>query len=199
MSAHEANPQKEVRDTTDKELLALYQARNQNAVRETENRFGGYCYTIAYNILGSRQDAEECVNDTLLRLWDSIPPAEPDDFYAYIAALTRNLARNRYKHDHAAKRRGAEADLALDELVQMPAANDSVEETVDGRRLGAAINAFLETLSKKQRIIFVQRYWYGMAVEEIAEEQHMPKGTVTVSLMRTRKKLQSYLERGGLM
>ena len=105
----------------------------------------------------------------------------------------------RYKHDHAAKRRGAEADLALDELVQMPAASDSVEETVDGRRLGAAINAFLETLSKKQRVIFVQRYWYGMAVEEIAEEQHMPKGTVTVSLMRTRKKLQSYLERGGLM
>ena len=188
-----------MRDTTDKELLALYHARNENAVKETEAKFGGYCYAIAYNILGSRQDAEECVNDTLLRLWDTIPPAQPDDFYAFIAALTRNLARDRYKHDHAGKRGGSEADLALEELVQMPAGEESVEEAVDGRRLGAAISAFLYTVSKRQRVIFMQRYWYGRTVDEIAADLRVPKGTVTVTLMRMRKKLQSYLEKEGWM
>lgn len=188
-----------MRHTTDKELLALYFARNESALAETEARFGGYCYTIAYNILGSAQDAEECVNDTLLRLWDAIPPAQPDDFYAYIAALTRNLARNRYRRDHAKKRCGAEADLALEELIQMPAASETVEDTVDGRQLGAALNSFLSGLPQKQRVVFVQRYWYGMPVDEIAAEQHLPKGTVTVTLMRVRKKLQSYLQEEGFL
>lgn len=188
-----------MRDTTDKELLALYNARNEDAVKETEARFGSHCFAIAYSILGTRQDAEECVNDALLRLWNSIPPAEPDDFYAYIAALTRNLARDRYKHDHAGKRGGTAADIALEELVQMPAGNASVEEAVDGRRLGAAISAFLYTLPKRQRVIFMQRYWYGRAVDEIAADLHMPKGTITVTLMRVRKKLQSYLEKEGFM
>lgn len=188
-----------MRHTTDKDLLALYFARDQKAVSETQKQFGGYCYTIAYNILGNAQDAEECVNDTLMRLWDAIPPAEPEDFYAYTAALARNLARNRYKHDHVMKRGGSESDIALDELAQMPADRDSVEDTVDGRQLGSALNDFLAELPKKQRVMFVQRYWYGMPVEEIAADLHLPKGTVTVTLMRVRKKLQSYLERGGFV
>lgn len=190
---------KGVRDTADSELLALYFARDEAALAETQKRFGGYCYTVAYNILGNAQDAEECVNDTLMRLWNAIPPAQPDDFYAYAAALTRNLARNRYKHDHVQKRGGSEADYALDELVQMPAGGDSVEQEVDARSLGSALNSFLGSLPQKQRIIFVQRYWYGMATEDIAAELHLPKGTVTVTLMRVRKKLQSYLERGGFL
>ena len=186
-------------NTTDKELLALFQARDQKALAETEKRFGGYCYTVAYNILGNAQDAEECVNDTLMRVWEAIPPAQPDDLYAYIAAITRNLARNRYKHLHVQKRGGAESELALDELVQMPASGESVEEQVDARGLGVALNRFLSTLPEKQRIMFVRRYWYGMPVNEVAAEQHLPKGTVTVTLMRIRKKLQSYLQKEGLL
>ena len=184
---------------TDSELMALYQARDEKAVSEAQSRFGGYCYTIAYNILGNAQDAEECVNDTMLRLWEAIPPAAPEDFYAYTAALTRNLAKNRRKSQHTQKRGGGEMSVALDELVQLAADGDSVEQLTDVRALGGAINAFLSALPKKQRILFVQRYWYGMPVDDIAAEQHLPKGTVTVTLMRTRRKLQSYLQEEGFL
>ena len=100
----------------DADLLALYFARDERASNETYRKFGGYCYTIANNILGSDPDAEECVNDVLLRLWEKIPPAKPDNFYAFIATVTRNLARNRFRAENARKRGGGEIPLVLDEL-----------------------------------------------------------------------------------
>ena len=117
----------------DHDLIALYFDRNEQASAETYRQFGGYCYTIAHNILGSEQDAEECVNDVLIRLWERIPPARPDNFYGYIAAVTRSIARNRYTASRAQKRGGGEIAAALDELNDC-ADSDSVDAQIDRRR-----------------------------------------------------------------
>ncbi len=182
----------------DADLLALYFARDERASNETYRKFGGYCYTIANNILGSDPDAEECVNDVLLRLWEKIPPAKPDNFYAYIATITRNIARNRYRKENAQKRGGSETPLALDELRDCTGP-DTVEQELDSRVLGGVIDKFLGTLKEQHRIIFVQRYWYLCSVEDIAEDLGISKSNVTVTLMRTRLKLRNYLEKEGFL
>ena len=183
----------------DDAIIALYEARDEAALVQTQEKFGGYCYTIVYNILGNSQDAEECVNDMLIKLWNAIPPAKPDNLYAYVAATSRNLARNRWTGAHRQRRSSGEAEIALDELVSMPAASDEVERDVDGPALGDALNSFLGTISEEHRKIFVQRYWYFMPVEDIAEDLNITKSKVTVTLMRTRKKLQTYLEQEGYL
>ena len=182
----------------DADLLALYFARDERASNETYRKFGGYCYTIANNILGSGPDAEECVNDVLLRLWEKIPPAKPDNFYAYIATITRNIARNRYRAENAQKRGGSEVALALDELRDCTGP-DTVEQELESRALGGVIDTFLGTLKERHRVIFVQRYWYLSPIEDIAEDLGITKSTVTVSLMRTRQKLRTYLEKEGFL
>ena len=182
----------------DAELIALYYARDERASDETFRKFGGYCYTIAHNILGSSQDSEECVNDVLLRLWERIPPAKPDNLYAYTAAVTRSIARNRYAASQTKKRGGGETALVLDELRDCTDP-DSVEQQLDNRELGETINAFLGTLKEQHRIIFVQRYWYLCPVEDIAEDLGITKSKVTVTLMRTRQKLRTFLEKEGFL
>ena len=182
----------------DQDLIALYFERNEQASAETYRRFGGYCYTIANNILGSEQDAEECVNDVLIRLWNRIPPTRPDNFYGYIAAVTRSIARNRYAASRTQKRGGGEIELALDELFEC-SGPDNVERETDSRELGAALNAFLGTLKPDHRKIFVQRYWYFCPGEDIAENLHIKKSKVSVTLMRTRQKLRDYLEEEGFL
>ncbi len=182
----------------EKDLIALYFARDEQASAETYRQFGGYCYTIANNILGSEQDAEECVNDVLIRLWERIPPARPENFYGYIAAVTRSIARNRYAASRTKKRGGGEVALALDELLDC-SGTDDVEQETDRRALGAALNDFLGTLKPDHRKIFVQRYWYFCPVEDIAENLHLTKSKVSVTLMRTRAKLRDYLKKEGFL
>ncbi|MBR3268952.1 MAG: sigma-70 family RNA polymerase sigma factor [Oscillospiraceae bacterium] len=180
----------------DHDLIAMYFARNERAAAETERKFGGYCYTVAYNILGNAQDAEECVNDTLIRLWESIPPNQPKNLYAFIAAITRNIAKNKLKAAHVQRRGGSELPAVLDELRDCTDP-DTVEQEIDRRALGKVLNTFLGTLRRDHRIIFVQRYWYLCSVDDIAENLHITKSKVTVTLMRTRKKLAAYLEKEG--
>ena len=183
----------------DATVIALYESRDERALSLTQQEYGGCCYTVAYNILGSAQDAEECVNDTLMKLWNAIPPAKPDSLYAYAAATARNLAKNRYKQKHVQKRGGSEADIALDELSVLPIAPDNVEAESDARAMQEALNRFLETLSADHRKIFVQRYWYFMPVDDISNELGITKSKVTVTLMRTRTKLKNYLEKEGFL
>ena len=108
-------------------MLAMFRRRDESVLTHAQKQFGSYCYTIAYNILGNEQDAEECVNDTWLNLWNSIPPAEPESLYAFTAAVTRNLAKNRWKAAHRQRRGGGEAAIALEELLGEPAARDDVD------------------------------------------------------------------------
>ncbi|HAG14885.1 MAG TPA: RNA polymerase subunit sigma-70 [Ruminococcus sp.] len=182
----------------DSELIDLYFARNEQASAETMRQFGSYCYTIANHILGNQQDAEECVNDVLIRLWEHIPPARPDNLFAYIASAARSIALNRLKHSRAVKRGGGEQTLVLEELRDC-ASSDNVEQTLDSKALSETINTFLGTLKPKHRKIFVQRYWYFCSVDEIAEDLNISKSQVTVTLMRTRKKLRDRLEQEGFL
>lgn len=183
----------------DQEIIALYFARDEKASDETYRKFGGYAYTIANNILGCPQDAEELVNDLLVRLWERIPPAKPENLYAYIAAAARNLARTRYAAQHTQKRGSGQTELALDELRDCIGTPDSVECAVESHELAETLNRFLATLNPLHRKIFVQRYWYMSPVEDIAADLEIGKSRVTVSLMRTRKKLRDYLTKEGYL
>lgn len=183
----------------DKELIGLYFDRNEQAVAETQRKFGGYLYTIAHNILGSVQDAEECVNDVLMRLWDHIPPANPENVYAYFASVARSVATKRYKMKHAQKRGGGETTLVLDELHDCCTDPDTVEQHIDRMALQETITEFLETLKPEQQTIFVQRYWYVCPIEDIAEDLGISRSKVSVTLMRTRQKLRKHLEQEGFL
>ena len=183
----------------DRELIRLYFDRDERAVSETQRIFGGYLYTIAHNILGSVQDAEECVNDVLMRLWNHIPPAKPENVYAYFAAVARSVASKRYQMKHAQKRGGGETALVLDELHDCCTDPDTVEQQIDSRSLREAIAAFTETLKPEQQTIFIQRYWYVCPIEDIAENLGISKSKVSVTLMRTRQKLRKHLEQEGFL
>ncbi|HAG14366.1 MAG TPA: RNA polymerase subunit sigma-70 [Ruminococcus sp.] len=183
----------------DKELISLYIDRNEQAISETQRIFGKYFYTIAHNILGSNQDAEECVNDVLMRLWDHIPPTIPENAKAYFTSVARSVANKRYKMNHALKRGGGETPAVLDELYDCCLDSDSVEQQIDRKALSDAINAFLETLKPEHRIIFVLRYWSVYPVDEIAEKLDISHSKVTVTLMRTRQKLRKHLELEGFL
>jgi RNA polymerase sigma-70 factor (ECF subfamily) len=177
---------------SDHSLIALYEARDERAIEGTQKQFGGYLYTVAYNILGSAQDAEECVNDTLMQLWNVIPPNHPENFYAYAATISRNLARNRYASEHAQRRGGDTVPELLDELRDC-CSEQNVESEVNAHLLGEAVSRFLEGIKKKHRIIFVQRYFNHASVRDIAEQMHLRESYVTVSLTRTRQKLRTFL------
>ena len=181
----------------DERIVEMYFERNESAIKETEKKYGRYCYAIARRILCSEQDAEECVNDTYLRTWEAIPPHKPDRLSAFLGKIVRNLALNRYAHNHAQKRFEG-VDVALDELAEVLA--DPESELDDGQTLDLreALDGFLATLPAETRIIFLRRYWYFCAVKEIAESMGISEGRVKVTLHRTRSKLKEYLMKEGI-
>lgn len=139
----------------DREIVNLYWERNSNAIKETASKYGGYCKAIAKNILGNNEDAEECVNDTYLNTWNSIPPNRPNVLSTYLGKITRNLSFDRFRQRHADKRGGGEIELVLDELGECVSGADSVEQKVEKKELIRAINSFLDTLSQEKCNIFL--------------------------------------------
>jgi len=178
----------------DREIVALYWERSETAIRETDRKYGKYCHAIAYNILYSKEDAEECVNDTYLKAWNSIPPEQPNSLSAYLGKITRNLALNRYAHEHADKR-NIHLTAIYDEATE-PFADSA--DMLDEMILREAINTFLASLSAETRILFMRRYWYMSPVKQIAHDYGLPEGTVKSILSRTRKKFKDYLEKEGI-
>lgn len=179
-----------------RKILSLYNARDPEALALTAQHCGAYCRSIARAILPSPEDAEECVNDTYLRAWNAIPPHQPENFKAFLGKLTRNLALDRYKKLHAQKRDSA-LTFALDELSDCVSDREDVTAILDGKELSQAISAFLETLSKKKRGLFIRRYWYVDSIPALAQQFHMTEGGVSTSLHRIRKSLQNYLSERG--
>ena len=179
----------------DKTIVELYWSRSEDAIRETERKYGSYCRRIAMNILSNEQDAEECVNDTYLRAWKAMPPHRPERLSTFLGKITRNLARNRYARDRAEKRAPI-AEAVYEEMAEL--IPDESEAPSDESELAAAINGFLSTLTPKHRIIFVQRYWYLCSIKEIAENRSLTESDVKVSLMRTRRKFKEYLTKEGI-
>ena len=183
----------------DREIVALYFARDQRAIPASAEKYGAYCHTVAYRILRDQQDAEECVNDTYLRAWEAIPPHRPSRLSVFLGKITRNLSLNRLERYSARKRGGGEVPLALAELAECVPARDSVEEAVDGRLLTQTLEAFLTVRPPLERQAFLRRYWYLQTTGEIAREMAISQGKVKTLLSAGRKALRSHLEKEGIV
>ena len=179
----------------DSRIVDLYWQRDEGAISATAEKYGKYCNHIAYNILYSSEDAEECVNDTWLRAWNAIPPQRPAQLSTYLGKITRNLALNRHKGASAKKRGGGQVDAALAELEDCISSRGQVEDFIDEEILTEVINSFLRDLPKVNRVIFVKRYWYLMSVKEIAAELSLRENRVATMLFRMRKDLKARLEK----
>lgn len=187
----------EVKILEDTKIVQLYWDRNEQAIPATADKYGRYCASIAQNILGNKEDSEECVNDTYLSAWKSMPPHRPGILSTFLGKITRNLSFNRYKYNNANKRGGGEAALVLEEIEELVSGTDSVEQEVLRKELVKAIDAFLEGLPDDKRRIFVCRYWYFDSVSNIASRFRMTENNVSVTLNRLRLKLHNHLlERG---
>ena len=181
----------------DARIVQLYFDRDEQAIPTTADKYGNYCTSIANNILGNHEDAEECVNDTYLNTWNAIPPHRPKMLSTFLGKIVRNLALNRYKHNTAKKRGGGEFQSVLDELGDCVSGRDDVEQAYEYTELVAAINTFLSTLSTKKRNIFVRRYWYADSISDIAARYNMTYAAVSMELNRLRTKLHNYLTERG--
>ena len=179
----------------DTEIVELFWKRESSAIHECEKKYFKYCYSISYNILKSNEDSEECVNDALLRTWNSIPPKRPVNLSTYLGKIVRNLSIDRYETRRAIKRGGVEVDMALSELEGCLPSGGGVEDEV---ALSDMVNGFLSGLKPNERIIFMKRYWALCSVKEIAQWGRMSESKVTSMLFRTRKKLRDYLVKEGV-
>ena len=181
----------------DKHIIKLFHERNENAIAEVQTKYGALCHNISRNILHSDADSEECVSDTYLVLWNTIPPTQPDSLVAYIARIAQNLSTKRY-HYNTAKQRNSIYDVALSELEDCIPCRESVEDCMDTAELSQYIDAFLDSLPKKNRVIFVRRYFFSDSVSDIAKIMDLDARKVTLSLYRTREKLKKYLVKKGV-
>ncbi|MBO7195828.1 MAG: sigma-70 family RNA polymerase sigma factor [Clostridia bacterium] len=179
----------------DNKIIELYFARDERAIEETRASYGRLIYSVAYNILTSAPDSEECENDTYLRTWESIPPTRPNIFSAYLSRISRNLALNRLRDEK--RRRPLGTELIIDELAE--ALPDTAGDPIEEMELREALNGFLESLGKTARMIFVKRYFYMRQVKEIARELGISAGSVKITLWRVRKSLRDYLESRGIV
>ena len=180
----------------EKKLLSMLLSRDQQVIPALKDQFGERIYFTALNILGSIRDAQECVNDTLLALWNAIPPNQPTPLEGYVYRTGRNVALKRLRFDTAQKRGSGGYDISLEELAQSLPGED-LWETVNARLLGQSINTFLRSQSRDARSIFLRRYWYGDSIRSIAADYGMTESAVSVRLLRTREKLANHLKKEG--
>lgn len=182
----------------DGQIVELYWRRDEAAIGETQRKYGPMCGRIARNILGSQEDAEECVNDALLQAWNAVPPQRPGRLGAWLGKVTRNLALNLWNRNHAQKRyAGMEALLSeLEDCLPAPA---GVERELEGRELSAAIDGWLRALPKGDRVLFLRRYWYGIPLQELAEERGEAPAKLAQRMLRLRRSLKKALEKEGYL
>lgn len=180
----------------DRQIVDLYWERSEAAISETEKKYGKYCHYIAFNILDNNEDAEEVVNDTYLRLWNSIPPKRPDPLKPYAGTVCRNTALKRYTEQRAQKRGGAASVIEeLNECVPDGSSQNDIGESI---ALRDALNRFVRSLPERTQEIFISRYFYASPIADIARGQSKSESYITVLLLRTRKKLKQFLEKEGL-
>ena len=174
---------------TDADIVDLYLARDEAAIEATARIYGPYCLSVAMNILNSHPDAEECVNDTYLKTWNSIPPQKPTILRLFLGKITRNLAIDRYRQR---KSRGGEFETTLEELSEILPAREE-----DDGDLPMLLTAFLEDLPAEERELFILRYWHGHSVARLAKAFRIKPNNLSARLYRTREKLRAYLTERG--
>lgn len=182
----------------DNEIIELYFKRDENAIVETQIKYGKYCKSIANNILSDISDAEECENDTYNAMWNSIPPQKPENLSAYIGKITRNISLKALRSKNAEKRKGNEAMLSLEELEECISLSTSIIDELDTEEVSKLISDFLRSLPKTERQIFVCRYWYCDPISSICDRFGFRESRVKMILMRTRKKLAAHLTEKGV-
>ena len=185
----------------DKEIIELFFQRSEQAIANLAYKYGGLMRKVAFHLLQDLEDTEECVNDAYLGAWNSIPPERPDPLSTYVCRITKNLAMNKLRYNQA-KKRNAALERSLQELEELEGSLPAAENTEDAwtaRHLTEAIESFLDGLDRKNRVMFVKRYWFGQSVESIAKELSMRENSVAVRLKRIRAKLKDYLEKEGIL
>ena len=183
----------------DLKIVDLYWQRDPDAISQSIRKYGAYCHSVARNILSSREDTEECVNDTWIRAWNAMPENRPTYLGSFLGTITRRLACSRLRKDRTQKRGGGQVPLVLEELEECLPAGPGVEQMVEAKELECAINTFLHMLPARECSIFLRRYWYADSIEGIARRYDIRQNTVKSSLHRSRRKLKDYLEKEGLV
>jgi len=181
----------------DKQIIALFFERSEQAIIQLDLKYGTICTHISSNILKNEEDAKECVNDTYLAAWNSIPPQNPNPLLAYICKIVRNLSIKKY-HSNTAKKRNCHYDIALQELENCLAASFSLDDLFAEKELTKILNNFLAGLDKDSRVLFVRRYFYADSISDIAVRFGISKHNATVRLSRIRNKLKLFLEEEGI-
>ena len=182
----------------DAQIIQAFYDRDEGAISASREAYGRYCAAIVRNILDSEEDVEEVLSDTWLRAWNAMPPQRPSILSAFLGRITRNLSLDRYKAARAEKRGGDSFPAALDELSECVPAKSNVEQTMDERELGQAIDRFLRTIPEKQCSLFLRRYWYAESISQIAERYSLKENTVKSILFRTREQLRKFLQKEGV-
>lgn len=182
----------------DSEIIRLYLSRSEQAVTETDRKYGGYCYAIAYNILANREDSEESVSDTYLAAWNTIPPKRPNPLAPYLGRITRHLSIDAWRRRGAEKRGSGELPLALEELEECIGGGDDLQRRVEAQELLAWVQKFLQTLPERERRVFVCRYWYMDSVSDIARRFGTSPNNISTMLRRTRGKLSKAMQKEEL-
>jgi len=182
----------------DNVILDMYFARDEQGIEETKHKYGRRLFKTARNILYNNEDAAECVNDTLFKAWERIPPLRPEMFGAFLAKITRNMALNRWESKSAAKRGGGQTVLCLNELEECVPDRSIPESHIEQQSVTEAINSFLVSQDKEARIIFVSRYFHMENIKDIAIKYKMSESKVKSLLFRIRKKLKQHLEKEGI-
>ena len=181
----------------DLSIVELYHRREEQAIAESDKKYGALCRSIALRLLTLREDAEECVNDTWHAAWNRMPPDRPQALGAFLGRITRNLSVSRWRRDRAKKRYGG-MEVLLSELEDCVPAPGTLEEDWDRRQLAQSISAWLDTLTDGDRRLFIRRYWYGEAVKELAAERGERANSLSQRLLRLRRDLRTFLESEGV-
>lgn len=182
----------------DNQIIKLYFDRSEQAIKETDTKYGGYCYSIAYNILSNQEDAEESVSDTYLSAWNAMPPRRPTALAAFLGKITRNNSIDRWRKHRAFKRGEGQIEIALEELSECVSGTESAEDAAIRKEVLASLNRFLGTLKDTERSVFLCRYWYLDSTEEIAEKSGFSVSKVKSMLLRIRRRLYTQLKAEGL-
>lgn len=182
----------------DERIIQLYWQRAEDAIAETAAKYGAYCTSVSYGILRNRQDAEECVTDTYLRAWNTMPPERPRYLAGFLGKITRNLSLDRYRKNKAVFRGGGQIRLVYEELEETIPSHHTVETMVEEAELTRTLERFLWTLPKEKRQVFLLRYWYFRSISEISQQLCMSEAKARSMLHRMRKDLRAYLEKEGI-
>lgn len=182
----------------DRQIIALFHARDEQAIKELTSKYGISMHRISYNILKNHEDSRECVNDACLGVWNAVPPATPDPLLTFVLRIVRNISLSRYKYNTAAKRNG-HYNVSLSEIADCIPAENTLDDKLDAKELTEALNAWLKTLAKNNRYIFLRRYWYMDEVSDIAKSLWLSEAAVYQRIDRMKKSLSRFLAERSIL